>query len=273
MQIFTRTLIAIVLLLLVILANYLGPVVWSLGILLVSILAFLEFQKMCRNMGFYPVKKIIFCFISLFILCPLLLKSKFDISEVFTVQAISLLAAYAIIFSFIIFQSRYRKFEDLCVSLWAIFQLGLLPSFFTWMRMMDHGFEYIIITIFSIAANDSFSMLGGKIFGKHQLIKEISPGKTIEGSICGLVLGTLCFYWLTKIFQINFYNENLLFVIALIFAILGQIGDLLVSALKRAAGVKDSGSILLSHGGILDRIDSHIFAVWFAFFVFFWANS
>jgi phosphatidate cytidylyltransferase len=63
-------------------------------------------------------------------------------------------------------------------------------------------------------------------------------------------------------------RNSILIVSGVLFAIVAQIGDLMVSALKRAAGVKDSGTLLLSHGGVLDRIDSHLFAVWFAYFVF-----
>lgn len=263
-----RITIAIILFASVILLDYLGAIAWSLVILCTALAAFFEFNKLCNNMGIFLVNRIIPFFISLFILTPLIFKNGFELETVLVVQAISLLAAYTCIFPRIILRATYTKFEDLTASLWAVFQLGLLPSFFVWVRLMDNGFGFTLISILSIALNDSASMLGGKIFGKHKLSTSISPGKTIEGSLIGLTVGSLTFVFLAKIFHLHFTNDYILVAIAIVFNILGQIGDLLVSALKRAAGVKDSGTVLMSHGGILDRIDSHIFAAWFAYFAF-----
>ena len=122
----------------------------------------------------------------------------------------------------------------------------------------------LVIMVFCILwINDIFAYLTGRLLGKHKLFERISPGKTIEGSIGGLLftlvsLVVFCHYsgWFTIPQAIG------LGVIAVLF---GTLGDLCESMLKRQAGVKDSGHLIPGHGGILDRFDSVMFSVPFIF--------
>ena len=123
---------------------------------------------------------------------------------------------------------------------------------------------YVIIPIFCLLwINDIFAYLTGKLFGKHKLFPRISPGKTIEGCVGGLV-----FTVMTMVIFIHYTSwlpmaEGIgLAVIAVVF---GTLGDLCESMLKRQAGVKDSGNLIPGHGGILDRFDSVMFSVPFIF--------
>ena len=125
------------------------------------------------------------------------------------------------------------------------------------------GAKLIILVFCLLWVNDIFAYLTGKLFGKHKLFPRISPGKTIEGSIGGLVftmvsLIVFCHYsgWLPIPQAIG------LAVVAVVF---GTLGDLCESMLKRQAGVKDSGKLIPGHGGILDRFDSVMFSVPFIF--------
>jgi len=119
------------------------------------------------------------------------------------------------------------------------------------------------VTLFLLLVNwagDAFALLVGRTMGRHFFVPAISPRKTVEGSIAGLagsiLVGWLCWLWFWR-------TEGLKTVILLSVAasIVGQVGDLVESALKRAGGLKDSGSLLPGHGGLLDRIDSLVFAV------------
>ena len=122
----------------------------------------------------------------------------------------------------------------------------------------------LIILVFCILwINDIFAYLTGRLLGKHKLFERISPGKTIEGSIGGLLftlvsLVVFCHYsgWFSLPQAIG------LGVVAVVF---GTLGDLCESMLKRQAGVKDSGKLIPGHGGILDRFDSVMFSVPFIF--------
>lgn len=113
-------------------------------------------------------------------------------------------------------------------------------------------------------ANDTGAYLVGSRFGKHKLLPRISPGKTIEGSVGGVVT-TLLVAGLLGTF---FVGEELRmvdwFVLGIIVAIFGSMGDLVESMLKRSVGVKDSGNLLPGHGGMLDRFDAFIFLLPFA---------
>jgi phosphatidate cytidylyltransferase len=122
----------------------------------------------------------------------------------------------------------------------------------------------IIISIFVIIwTNDTFAYVLGKTFGKRKLFEQISPKKTIEGFLGGLIFGLLAGYLLSK----YYIKGALIFwlIISAIVVVFGTLGDLVESKFKRVAQVKDSGKIMPGHGGILDRLDSIIFAAPFVF--------
>ncbi len=125
------------------------------------------------------------------------------------------------------------------------------------------GAKLIIMVFCILWVNDIFAYLTGKLLGKHKLFPRISPGKTIEGSIGGLVF--------TMVSLIIFCHYSSWFPIphaiglAIVAVVFGTLGDLSESMLKRQAGVKDSGKLIPGHGGILDRFDSIMFSVPFIF--------
>jgi phosphatidate cytidylyltransferase len=129
----------------------------------------------------------------------------------------------------------------------------------------------IIISIFILIwTNDTFAYIVGKSIGKHKLIEKISPKKTIEGFIGGIVFSVIAGILISKFYikpKPNHENLSLLIwtISAVIISIFSTLGDLIESKFKRIAGVKDSGKIMPGHGGILDRLDSIIFVAPFVY--------
>ena len=123
---------------------------------------------------------------------------------------------------------------------------------------------YLVISILVLIwVNDSFAFLVGKNFGKRKLFESVSPKKTIEGFIGGLVFAIIASFIISK------YNNDFSIlnwgIIAVIVCVIGTIGDLVESKFKRQAKVKDSGTIMPGHGGVLDRLDSLLFAAPFVY--------
>nr|WP_315132268.1 phosphatidate cytidylyltransferase [uncultured Flavobacterium sp.] len=128
----------------------------------------------------------------------------------------------------------------------------------------DYNPKIIIGLFILIWTNDTFAYLVGKSIGKHKLLERISPKKTIEGFIGGVVFAIFTGYLISKLYikaSPSFSEKSILIwtTIALIVGVFGTIGDLIESKFKRIAGIKDSGKIMPGHGGILDRLDSVIF--------------
>jgi len=126
-------------------------------------------------------------------------------------------------------------------------------------RILDHGFFCLMFAVLSGCVTDIFAYLTGKSLGRHKLCPVISPNKTVEGSIGGIV-GTVAVllslgFTLEKanVMQVNL---SALTIYALLSSIIGQFGDLSMSAVKRCLGVKDYGNLFPGHGGVLDRFDS-----------------
>jgi phosphatidate cytidylyltransferase len=124
----------------------------------------------------------------------------------------------------------------------------------------EAGVEYIIFALVVVWVTDSGAYFTGRAFGKHKLWPEISPNKTIEGFVGGIVLAVIGVVIMQFIAPFDI-SWALLIIITIIASIFGQMGDLVESAIKRHYDVKDSGKILPGHGGILDRFDSLLFVL------------
>ncbi|MBA6156486.1 phosphatidate cytidylyltransferase [Tenacibaculum sp. S7007] len=142
----------------------------------------------------------------------------------------------------------------------------ILPFFFLMSLPFING-EYhsniIIAIILIIWTNDSFAYLVGKNFGKHKLFEKVSPKKTIEGFVGGLVFAIIAGLIISKSVTI-FSTTNWIFI-AIIVSVFGTLGDLVESKFKRQANIKDSGNIMPGHGGLLDRLDSLFFLAPFVY--------
>lgn len=150
-----------------------------------------------------------------------------------------------------------------------IYLIGYIMLPFLFITKISFGIKdynpKIIIGLFVLIwTNDTFAYLVGKSIGKHKLFERISPKKTIEGFLGGVVFAAFAGFLISKLYiQPNpeFSSKSILIwtIIALIVSVFGTIGDLIESKFKRVAGVKDSGAIMPGHGGVLDRLDSVIF--------------
>lgn len=132
--------------------------------------------------------------------------------------------------------------------------------FITLIPMRDGVFEpKIVVGVFILIwANDSFAYLIGKNFGKRKLMPQISPKKTIEGFIGGMLGAILAAAIIFKFMEV--YSLLIWSIMAILITCVGTTGDLIQSKFKRKAGVKDSGGLMPGHGGIYDRLDSIIYS-------------
>lgn len=129
---------------------------------------------------------------------------------------------------------------------------------------MSHRHFWIFLTMASTFLGDTLAYVFGKLFGKHKLLPEVSPGKTVEGLLGGMLGGMLAALVVRMLFWPEF-SLVLVLVLGLGIALIGVIGDLAESLIKRAAGVKDSGKLIPGHGGILDRVDALLFTAPFVY--------
>ena len=159
--------------------------------------------------------------------------------------------------SLLTFDKNYN-IEDVFYIIASI--LFLSASFYLFIALRDISLNLFIYIILITTITDTFALLGGKKFGKTKLSPKISPNKTIEGSVCGLIVGSV----IASLFYIIFISSSA-FIITIIktilLSIIGQVGDLVFSSIKRHYKIKDFSNIMPGHGGILDRLDSIIFVV------------
>jgi phosphatidate cytidylyltransferase len=149
--------------------------------------------------------------------------------------------------------------EDVGATLLGILYVALLFGFQVGIHRWFQGKQFLLFLYLVIWASDTGAYYVGTAFGKRRLYEKISPKKSIEGFMGGtaaaMIVALLCAFWLVK--SLSAVEAV---VLGMVLALAGTLGDLAESLLKRSAGVKDSGTLIPGHGGVLDRMDSMLFA-------------
>ncbi len=249
----------------------LGDWYFTIAIALLTYLALLEFFRMAEFTGIKPATKTTL-FSCLIIITSTYLETTGLIDKEI---ANSILPICSVgICTWLLLQPKSGTISDIAASIFGLFYLGFLPSYWIKLRALEIGLSnsgvtllsnfsnsiglYLTLTsCFLIVASDIGSYFIGKSFGKRSL-SPISPSKTIEGLIGGISCSILLAVLFA--FVLNLDNPWLIGILyGLLISLMALVGDLIESMMKRDAKIKDSGTFLPGHGGILDRIDSYIF--------------
>lgn len=192
------------------------------------------------------------------------------ISDIALKEIILVLLPLAILSLFIelLFSNGKKNVRDIAVTLLGVLYIPMMLLFLSLIKgNFVHGNILIWYVFFAAWGSDVFAYLIGKNFGKHKYTS-ISPNKTIEGCISGIIGAVIISIIYTIIINICFnlgISYIMVGIIAFILSIIGQIGDLAASSIKRYCGIKDFSDLIPGHGGMLDRIDSVIFIAPFAY--------
>jgi phosphatidate cytidylyltransferase len=229
------------------------PWLFLILILFVTFLGLKEYYTLALP-ALVPRKKMVGIFLSL--LLPLSLYAK-DFRCFLAGMAMILM----LLFILALFEKGdfSRRVDQIGRHLLGLFYVPFLLGHFILMHKMAEGRLWILFTLVVVYFGDTAAFYVGRTWGRKKLAPEISPGKTVEGgagAIGGSIAGALFF----QFFFLPHFPAHHALVLAIGAGIIGQLGDLFESLLKRSAEVKDSGTLIPGHGGLLDRIDSVLFA-------------
>ena len=230
----------------------------SIFITVLALVACFEFFRAFRNKGINSISWIGY------VSCLAIMLVDNHIPEEYKIliykMGISIIAVS--IFAYMVISKLERNIRDIATTVMCVIYIPTLFSFIKRVLMLENGRILIWYVILGAFASDTFAYFVGSKLGKHKLCPTISPNKTVEGSIGG-ICGVIISYVILTIIGNKYFNFNMNIVywvlIAIVSSIVGQMGDLTESAIKRYCGIKDSGNIIPGHGGILDRFDSLIF--------------
>ncbi len=179
-----------------------------------------------------------------------------------------LLAAFHFLFRF---TDMTAVSKEISLVAMGFLYVPFLITHLLMIRLLPDGSSWLILIMLIVMTNDSAAYYIGSAFGRHRLYEAVSPKKSIEGAIGGL-FGSLIGTLIAKFTFFSSLSYADAVITAIVIGILGQAGDLFESLLKRSFGVKDSGTLFPGHGGVLDRLDSIIFAApatyYYAIFLF-----
>ena len=251
----------------------LGGWYFTIAISLLTYIALLEFFRMAEFTGIKPATKTtLFACLIIIISTYLEVIGRLD-REIYN----SFLPICSVVIcTWLLLQPKSGKISDIAASIFGLFYLGFLPSYWIKLRGVQtaltnstegsvslesfsnsSGLSLTLISCLLIVASDIGSYFIGKSFGKTPL-SPISPSKTIEGLIGGIICSILMAT--SFAFLLNWQNPFLIGILyGILVSLMALVGDLIESMMKRDAKLKDSGTFLPGHGGILDRIDSYIF--------------
>jgi phosphatidate cytidylyltransferase len=144
-------------------------------------------------------------------------------------------------------------------TLLGVYWIGFAFAHAELLRRLPHGNGVIIDVLVGSFLGDTGAYVGGRLFGRRPLAPEVSPNKTVEGLFCGMLIAVLAVFF-AGLYQ-TWLTQGDALLLGLAVAVLGPLGDLFESVVKRDAGTKDAGTLFGAHGGALDRIDAVLFTI------------
>lgn len=174
-----------------------------------------------------------------------------------------------IIFTRVIISKSTLSYIDASVTIFSIFYIPFMLMFMGFTRNLDKGNLFVWLILIGGWVTDTMAYFSGKLLGRNKLIPDVSPKKTIEGSIGGIV-GCTLIVLLYGLFINSYFDIKIIplhyIALGLILSIASQIGDLTASSIKRATKIKDFGTVMPGHGGVIDRFDSILFVAPIVYF-------
>lgn len=176
-------------------------------------------------------------------------------------------ATLPVLFVFAVARGHGRVTVAMAGTLFGVYWIGLAFAHAELLRGLPHGSAVIFDVLLGTFLGDTGGYVGGRLFGRHPLAPEISPNKTVEGLFCGMFVAVVTVF-LAGLYQ-DWLPHGDALLLGFAVAILGPLGDLLESVVKRDAGTKDAGVLFGAHGGALDRLDSALFTIVAGYYIWF----
>ena len=237
------------------------PVVVGCILAVVAALAAFEFARMS------PMKSnmnLVYGFSALTGLFPIVVaQAGRDYLSLFMVVAVLVAMAAPMAFD----EDIKKRFDKMLWFVLGVCYIGLLTSHFQMLWGLKGGRHMLMLVCVMVWVNDIGAYVAGSNFGKNKMTPELSPKKTYEGLLGGAAAAVGSAFIYAHFHKFPVLDTGKMFILAFAVVVAATIGDLFESFIKRYAGVKDSGTLLKGHGGVLDRIDSLIFAVPVAYYV------
>ena len=247
---------ALIALIIVIPIIILGGYAYYFGVGVLSLLAFYEIVKVKENDKKIPLPIKI---ITLMMYLSLILSVCKNYGDFNIDYRLFILSLFTCILPIVVFKKDKYNVEDAFYLSTSTILLSLAFGYAIIIRNMN--LHYLIYILLITIMADTFANFIGSKIGKRKLAPLVSPNKTVEGFVGGIVFST----FISSVYFITFVNTNarlfLVIMMSLALSVIAELGDLVFSAIKRKYGVKDFGNIMPGHGGILDRLDSIIFAI------------
>lgn len=264
----TRVISSIILIILLGIIAFSGNIILAVGVFALAVIGVHEFYDSVSNAGYKPVR-----FLGYLLCTPILLigfngsmnriGTYVELFKSINYFSFTLFIVVVLLFSTIIFLHDKYNIIDISLTMFGVLYVVFLFSFIVLTRNLENGLFFIWIIFLGAWSTDTTAYFAGRFFGKHKLLPAISPKKTVEGGIGG-VIGCVAITVLYGLY-LNSYHLAYdiaithLVILGLLNGVIGQIGDWAASAIKRYVKIKDYGSIMPGHGGILDRFDSILF--------------
>lgn len=244
---------------------YYGGIPFLALVLILAIASINEFYNLMKAKDFHPAYWVGNFFTIFFIVFAYYgLKKSWEPAHSAILTGSALVTMIATLY---LKQRPKEAIVDIAVTLLGMIYIGWFFSYFLFIRALtDHG-AYLMFMMATIWALDVVAFLVGRRFGKHKLFPSVSPKKSIEGAVAGFIV---CLIAAVIFGHYAGFDLAHSLVLGGIIGIVAQLSDLVESLIKRDAGVKDSSHIMPGHGGVLDRMDSFIFAAPVVYYYLVW---